>query len=178
MALAGAVICTVLDHLHATHGVLGYAHVAFWGEAWWVPANFFLATLAAVGGARMTRRFFHAAPLSPNEPKLIAADGLAFAAAYAMTSFTHETPTATLLVLVACWICRMLLGAPKWVVVQSLLVALVGPLVEAAISATGTFAYEHPDALLVTRWLPGIYLFVGPISARLEAVCTGPVDRP
>lgn len=177
MALAGAVMCTVLDHLHATHGVLGYAHVAFWDQAWWVPLNFLLASLAAVGGAHMTRRLFRAAPLAPNGSRLIAADGLAFAAAYAMTSFTHEAPTATLLVLVAFWLCRMLLGAPRWVVVQSLLVALVGPLVEAAISSTGAFAYEHPDALLVTRWLPGIYLFVGPISARLEAVCSGPVER-
>jgi len=34
LALVGAVICTVCDHLHATHGVLVYVHPVAWDQAW------------------------------------------------------------------------------------------------------------------------------------------------
>ena len=178
VALAGSVICTVLDHLHATHGVLTYAHVAFWDQAWWVPLLFFSATLSCLFGARMIRGFFRAPPIAPNPPARIALDGTAFGGAYAMTSFTHAAPTTTLLVLVAFWVARILRGPEPWIVVLSLATAVAGPLVEATVSATGAFTYEHPDFMGVTRWLPAIYLFVGPISARLEAVCSGSVDKP
>lgn len=176
VALCGAVACTLGDHLHATHGVLTYAHPAFWDQAWWVLPLFFAASLAALFGARVTRRMFKAAPLSPNDPKLVAADGIAFATAYAMTSFTHEAANATLAVLVAFWIVRMLAGAPPWLIVLSLANAIAGPLVEAAISSAGGFAYDHPDFMLVARWLPGIYLHVAPISARLEALLPGAAE--
>ncbi|MGH7285530.1 MAG: hypothetical protein ACRELY_28750 [Polyangiaceae bacterium] len=176
VALVGAAICTLGDHLHATHGVLTYAHVAFWNQAWWVFPLFFVASLAAVFGARVTRKMFRAAPLAPNDARRIAADGIAFATAYAMTSFTHEAANATLAVLVAFWIARMLAGAPRWLVVLSLANAALGPLVEAAISSTGAFTYDHPDFMLVARWLPGIYLHVAPISARLEALLPGAAE--
>lgn len=173
VAIGGAVACTVGDHLHATHGVLSYAHPDLWSQAWWVPLNFFLASLASLAGARTTRKVFGGAPLAPNDARLVTADGVAFLTAYFLTSFTHAAPNATLGILVAFWAVRMLAGAPPWLVVLSLVTAVAGPLVEAAISATGAFHYEHPDFLLVTRWLPGIYLHVAPISARLEALLPG-----
>ncbi len=176
MALVGAVVCTFGDHLHATHGVLTYAHPALWDQAWWVLPLFFVASLAALLGARVTRKMFRAPPLSPNDARLVAADGIAFVTAYTMTSFTHPAANATLAVLVAFWIARMLAGAPRWLVVLSLANAIAGPLVEAAISSTGAFTYDHPDLMLVARWLPGIYLHVAPISARLEALLPGAAE--
>ena len=176
VALVGAVACTLGDHLHATHGVLTYAHPSVWNQAWWVLPLFFGASLAALFGARVTRKMFRAAPLAPNDPRLVAADGIAFMTAYAMTSFTHDAANATLAVLFAFWIVRMLAGAPTWLVVLSLANAVAGPLVEAAISSTGAFTYDHPDFVLVARWLPGIYLHVAPISARLEALLPGAAE--
>ena len=171
IAMIGAVACTTLDHLHATHGVLGYPHVFAWNQAWWVPLLFFCSTLTSLAGARFMRKMFRAPPLAPNDARMIAGDGLAFAAAYALTSFTHAAPDETLLLLVAFWGARLLITpTPSWVVALSLASAVAGPLVEGAISSCGLFAYAHPDFAGVTRWLPGIYLFVAPISARLEAL--------
>ncbi|MEO9233498.1 MAG: hypothetical protein ABI421_09210 [Polyangiaceae bacterium] len=171
IATGGALICTIGDHLHATHGVLGYPQVYAWSQAWWVPLLFFCGTLLALAGSRMCRTIFKAPPIAPNDTRLVAADAIAFAAAYALTSFTHAAPNETMLILVAFWVARILMmPTPKWIIAFSLLSAVVGPLTEAIISACGLFAYAHPDFVGVARWLPGIYLFVAPVSARFEAL--------
>ena len=171
IATLGAILCTIGDHLHATHGVLSYPLVFAWNQAWWVPLLFFCSTLASLAGARFMRTMFRAPPLAPNDARMIAGDGLAFAAAYSLTSFTHAAPNETMLLLFAFWGARMLITpTPAWVVALSLASAIAGPLAEATISSCGLFSYTHPDFAGVTRWLAGIYLFVAPISARLEAL--------
>jgi hypothetical protein len=171
IAMGGALVCTLGDHLHATHGVLGYTDVYAWNQAWWVPLLFFCSTLFALIGARTCRKFFEAPPLAPNTPRLIAADATAFGVAYALTSFTHASPNLTMLILVIFWLIRSVaIATPKWVVAFSLVSAVTGPLVEATISHCGLFAYTHPDFAGVARWLPGIYLFVAPVAARFEAL--------
>jgi hypothetical protein len=169
-AMGGAVLCTIGDHLHATHGVLGYPQVFAWNQAWWVPLLVFCSTLAALAGARFMRTAFKAPPLAPNDARLFAGDALAFAAAYALTSFTHAAPNETMLLLFAFWGARLLLvPTPAWVVAFSIASAITGPLVEATISSCGLFSYTHPDFAGVARWLPGIYLYVAPVCARAEA---------
>jgi hypothetical protein len=171
IALGGALVCTVGDHLHATHGVLGYPHVFVWNQAWWVPLLFFCSTIAALFGARFMRTMFKAPPLAPNDSRFIAGDAIGLSAAYALTSFTHTAPNETMLLLIAFWLARILATpTPPWVIALSLASAFTGPLVEATLSACGLFAYTHPDFIGVARWLPGIYLFVAPISARFEAL--------
>ncbi|MEO8878718.1 MAG: hypothetical protein ABI461_24220 [Polyangiaceae bacterium] len=175
VAIIGSVICTVGDHLHATHGVLGYTHVFAWNQAWWVPLLFFGATLGSIGGAHVVRRLFKAPPLAPNSLKLIIGDGIAFAAACALTSFTHTAPNETMLLLAAFWLARVLITpTPPWLIALSFTSAIMGPLVEATVSGFGLFAYTHPDFVGVSRWLPGIYLYTAPISARLEALLVAP----
>ena len=79
LALAGAAVCTVGDHLHATHGVLYYVHPVAWVEAWWVPLLFACASLAAVGGATPIRRLLRrAGGRAPPTAREIAGDGIAF----------------------------------------------------------------------------------------------------
>ncbi len=173
IALGGALVCTVGDHLHATHGVLSYPRVFAWNQAWWVPLLFFCSTTAALFGARFMRELFKAPPLAPNRPSFVIRDAIAFTAAYALTSFTHAAPNETMLLLIACWLARILVTpTPRWIIALSLASAVTGPLVEATLSACGLFAYTHPDFIGVARWLPGIYLFVAPISARFEAILT------
>jgi hypothetical protein len=171
IAMGGAVVCTALDHLHATHGVLGYTQVFAWNQAWWVPLLFFCSSFAALGGARFMRNMFKAPPLAPNDARMIAGDALAFAAAYSLTSFTHAAPNETMLLLFAFWGARLLLvPTPTWVIALSLGSAIMGPLVEATLSWCGLFSYTHPDFAGIARWLPGIYLYVAPIAARIEAL--------
>lgn len=156
IAMGGALLCTLGDHLHATHGVLGYTDVFAWSQAWWVPLLFFCSTLVALIGSRVSRKMFEAPPLAPNNPRLMAADGVAFAAAYGLTSFTHAAPNETMLILVAFWIARILITpTPKWVIAFSLISAITGPIVEATLSRFGLFAYTHPDFSASRAGCPG-----------------------
>jgi hypothetical protein len=167
-AVGGGAVCLILDHLHATHGVLWYPRPVLWDQAWWVFPLFATATVAVLAGARLVRRLFRGAVLPSPTASALVGDALAFVTAYASTSFFHASPTALALVLGGFWAARVALGMPGWVVVFCLLTALVGPAVEATISATGAFFYHHPDVVGVTRWLPPLYLFVGVVGVQLE----------
>jgi hypothetical protein len=167
----------VCDHLHATHGVLWYAHPVVWDQAWWVPLLFAGASLAAVGGATPVRRLLGARNPPPPTAREVAGDGLAFITAYAYTSFAPaDRPNVTLALLAAWWLARVVRGRAGWLVVYSLLTAAAGTLFEAGWSALGFFAYHHPDFLGVPRWLPGIYLHVALVAGPLERALRGADD--
>ena len=174
LALAGAAICTVCDHLHATHGVLYYVHPVAWSQAWWVPLLFAGASLAAVGGATPIRRLFGARPASAPTVREIAGDAIAFIAAYAYTSFAPaDSPNVTLALLAAWWLARVVRGRATWLVVYSLVMAVAGSAFEAGWSALGFFYYRHPDLAGVPRWLPGISLHAALVAGPLERVLRG-----
>lgn len=167
VAAAGAVICTVCDHLHVVTGVLAYPHVAFWGEAWWVPLLFGVASVVIVAGAAGVRRIFGAPSLPSPSARRVAAGGVAFVTAYAFTAFGHELPNVVGAVLAGFWLARAL-RAPAWLVAYSIVVALGGSAFEATWSALGFFRYLVPDFAGIPRWLPGIYLHVAFLTADLE----------
>lgn len=174
LALCGAAICTVCDHLHATHGVLWYTHPVFWDQAWWVPLLFAGASLAAVAGATPIRRLFGARVEPAPSVRQIAGDGIAFIVAYAYTSYAPaDRPNVTLAVLVGFWLARVLRDRSPWLIAYSLVMAVAGSGFEATWSALGFFNYHHPDIAGVPRWLPGIYLHVALIAGPLERVLRG-----
>ena len=166
LGLLGACVCVLCDHLHATHGVLIYTPVSWWGQAWWVWPEFFVASVLAVRSAQVLG---HGAPGPVS--RLLADLGF-FCGAYAYTSFeAWDRPNVTLLVLTGTFVVRVLgEGRPRWVVMHSLQLAAVGPLLEAALSRVGAFRYVHPDVIGVPRWLPGIYLAAGLVTAELGLV--------
>ena len=174
LALSGAVICTVCDHLHATHGVLYYVHPVLWEQAWWVPLLFAGASLAAVVGATPIRRMYGVGSAPPPTVREVAGDGLAFIVAYAYTSFAPpDRPNVTLALLAAWWLARVVRGRATWLIAYSLVMALAGSAFEATWSALGFFYYRHPDVAGVPRWLPGIYLHVALVAGPLERVLRG-----
>jgi hypothetical protein len=174
LALGGAAICTVCDHLHATHGVLVYTHPVVWDQAWWVPLLFAAASVAAVAGVTPVRRLFGAAPLPTPTAREVAGDGLAFIVAYAFTSYAAaDRPNVTLALLAAWWLSRVVRGAPAWLIAYSLVMAVAGSGFEATWSALGFFHYVRPDVAGVPRWLPGIYLHVALAVGPLERVLEG-----
>jgi hypothetical protein len=172
IAVAGAVVCTICDHLHVVNDVLSYPHVAFWGEAWWVPLLFASAALVIVANARVVRRLFGAPALDAPRPARLTADGIAFVTAYAFTAYGHTLPNVVLGVLFGFWLARAL-TSPLWLVVYSVLVALGGTAFEGTWSALGFFRYQEPDFYHVPRWLPGIYLHVAFLTAGLERLTRG-----
>ncbi len=169
-ALVGAVLCTVCDHLHATHGVLSYPAIFAWSQAWWVPFLFFAASLGAIVGVSTVRKLARGAPVVMPGPARLLSDVVAFVTAYAFTAFGHTLPNVVLVVLVLWWAARMLAlaevdaAAVRWVVAFSLVTAVAGTVFEGAWSALGFFHYENPDVIGVPRWLPGIYLHVAPLA--------------
>jgi len=173
VALAGAIVCTVCDHLHVVTGVLSYPHVSFWGQAWWVPLLFACAAMVIVSGAWTTRKLLGGRALLPPTAGEIAADGVAFVTAYAFTAYANPLPNVVAAVLFGWWLARVLRNAPAWLIAYSLATAIGGTLFEASWSALGFFHYNAPDFLGVPRWLPGIYLHVAFLTASLERLVGG-----
>lgn len=176
----GAALCTIGDHLHATHGVLVYAHPTFADQAWWVPLLFFGAAAAVLGAAAQVERVagarLTAAGVRTSGPSL-AVDTVGFAAAYAFTSFAPpDHPWLTLGVLVAAFVVRI---ATAWrsvvAVAFALVVAVAGPAFEATWSALGFFHYLRPDLAGIPLWLPGIYLHAALLALSLARVARDPV---
>lgn len=166
LAIAGALLCTVGDHLHATLGVLVYSHADVWGQPLWVAPMFALAAIVCVATARP-----FVADLPPPKASLLLSDALGFMGAYVYTSFAPpDRPSVTLAVLAGAFVVRVL-GERRSarVVVYSLLLGLGGVVTERMISATGGFHYLHPDWLKTPRWLAAIYFHAGLLSADIAA---------
>lgn len=167
-ALLGGVGCLLLDHLHATHGVLWYPRPVVWGQAWWVLPLFVGATAATIGGARLVRRLLGGAAIAAPSLGAIVGDALAFATVYAATSFVQARSDIMALVFVAFWVARVAHGVRPWVIAFCVATALAGWGVEAGVQALDGFHYRHTDIGAVPYWLPTIYLYVGLLGAQLE----------
>lgn len=166
LALAGAVLCTLGDHLHATNGVLVYRAPFVWAQAIWVPPEFVFATLAAVLGARPFVR-----GLATPDARRIVVDGAWFLGAYAYTSFAPwDRPNVTLAVLAGAWLLRVVERRSVRLAAWCLVLAICGCVGEGTLSSTGVFHYLHPDVYHVPRWLPGIYLHAGLVSAEIAVL--------
>jgi hypothetical protein len=171
VALVGGALCTVCDHLHVVGGVLYYPHPDVWQQAFWVPFLFIGASLAMPAGVAPFRQL--ARQLPPPSMRALVVASLLFVAAYAFTAAAGDWPNVVLLVLGTSWLIRVSMGVPRWLILYSLAVALVGAGLEAVLSSTGAFYYRHPDFLGVTRWLPALYLhaglLAGPVRRMLDA---------
>jgi hypothetical protein len=173
LAVAGAVLCTLGDYLHASHGVLTYPQIAFGVQDWWVPPLFAAASLVCVLLARPFIEWGRrAGAVRTPDARQIVADGIGFFAAYAYTSFAaHDRPSVTLTVLSVAFLVRVLAERrPTWLVVYCLLLGVGGVVTECLVSSTGRFHYLHPDLLKTPRWLAGIYLHAGLLAGELGIV--------
>jgi hypothetical protein len=165
LATAGAVVCTVCDHLHAAFGILYYAHPDAWQQAWWVPLLFAGSSVAMLVGAIPVRRLLGGGDRERDTSvNVIAAPSLAFIAAYVFTALFAYEPDVVLGVLTLAWLVRVVRGVPRWLAVYSLFVAILGPAVEHTLSSLGLFAYLAPDVVKIPRWLPALYLHAGLIA--------------
>jgi hypothetical protein len=172
---AGAAACTFGDHLHATHGVLRYAHIAYGSQDWWVPLLFAAASIATVLAARPFIAWGRkAGTVTTPDARLVAADAFGFFFAYAYTSFApSDRPNVTLAVLCTAFVVRVLgERVPPWLAIYCVLLGAAGVVTECLLSSTGRFHYLHPDLLKTPRWLAGIYLHAGLLAGRISIVMT------
>jgi hypothetical protein len=167
LALAGALVCTVCDHLHVVTGVLHYRSPWVWQQAFWVPLLFAGASLLIVAGAGPVVTLLRVGEAPPS-PREVAGDALQFVAAYAFTAYGSGEPTVVATVLSAWWLGRMVRERRPWMIPYSIAVAIGGTLFEATLSSTGAFTYRAPDMLGVPRWLPALYLHVALLGGSLQ----------
>jgi hypothetical protein len=153
--------------------VLDYETGGYFGQAWWVPLQFGVASLAIVAGAMPFAR--HRAPPQP----LDFISGTAwFVAAYAASGLFDDHPFALAVAFVLTWAVRAALAPqPSPLVAYSLLLAVAGTAAEAILAAAGTFAYANPDLLGVPVWLPGLYLHGAPLALALAKALSEPAAR-
>jgi hypothetical protein len=168
----GGVALALCDQIHVQAGVLDYETGGFFGQAWWVPLQFGVASLAIVAGARPFARGWPA----PRPSELVAGAAW-FVAAYAASGVFDDRPGWLAAALVATWAARMARAQrPLGLVGWSLLLAAAGTGAEALLSAAGTFSYAHPDLLGVPVWLPGLYLHGAPLALGLARALEARTD--
>jgi hypothetical protein len=170
IVVGGTLALSACDQIHVHAGVLSYSHPAFAGQAWWVPLQFALATLAICAGA-----WPFGVRLPEPSGRDLARAAAWFVGAYAASAAFQRWPIALAVVYAVTWLIRVGL-APRsaTVALYSLLLAAAGTGAEAAISSTGAFAYARPDALLVPIWLPGLYLHGAPLALALTRSLASP----
>jgi hypothetical protein len=166
----GAVIGTLLDGIHLLGGVLSYEAEAFGEWAWFVPVEFGLAgVLAGLAIPALERR---AGPPVPPRFGLArrAAELLLFAAAYGATALWDGDSAPGLVVLLCGLLAlRLWIDAVPGDWAYAAAAAVLGPLGEIAISATGAFDYAHPDFAGIPMWLPALWANGGIFIRRLLA---------
>jgi hypothetical protein len=169
--LLGAVASLVGDHSHvatATTEYLSDAGPFVWSSPIWFPL---LVALATVSVAELR---LHMPALRTS---VTARQGLAGVAAvigiYVTTALVHTGPAvpvnALIYALAAITWCAL---GDRWGAICGVIAAVVGPLVEAAVAATGLARYaDDSDALLgVAPWLPALYFAFGVVVAMLAEI--------
>ena len=164
----GAVLGTLLDGIHLAGDVLSYEHEAFGEWAWFVPIEFGL--LGVVVGLAVPTIEGAVGPLPATcySPARRVAEVLTFAAAYAATALWDGDGAAWLTAgLLALVVVRLLVERIPGDWAYAVLAAVLGPLGEIAISATGAFDYSNPDFAGIPMWLPALWANGGLMIRRV-----------
>lgn len=162
------------DHSHVATGTTEYSTdvVPFvWSSPFWFPV--------LVGGATVSLAELRLW-LRPPRPALTVRQGLAGVVAvvgmYCLTALTHMGPVVPVTVLIAALatlVWCVLGDAPS--VVCGVLAAVIGPVVEILLVATGVFRYaDDTDGLLgVAPFLLPLYFAFGVVAALLGELSSG-----
>ena len=163
IVVCGALGLTACDLLHVLGGTLSYVHPGPFGQAWWVPLEFTLATVAMLAGAAL----FAAGRPAP-DAREVATAALWFAAAYAASALAApEHPWALAGGLWVLALARIAHSPDRRALVPfAALLAVSGCATELAISATGAFEYAGPDGH-VLPWLSALYVNGAPLALVL-----------
>jgi hypothetical protein len=167
----GAIGGTLLDQIHVRSHVLHYAHPTVAGEAWWVVPEFGVAATAALLSAIwMTKRLWR----EPRDRVPVLADALIFVLAYMVTGVFHRHSWIVLTLAFGLWVALITIHPNRRAfIIMSIALAIVGPIYEGALSATGAFRYDvTPLVGRVPIWLPALYLNAGVLAASVARALT------
>lgn len=159
-ALTGAALGTAWDRMHAIAGTLAYSGTTH-AQPWWVPVEFAIAGVAVLIGVRT---FGDPVP-GPREPRRALFEVVWLSALYALTALSWRSSAATTAILLVLLLFRLraLQRDGRQNVVPALALVAGGPALEAALSASGVFAYARPDFVRIPLWLPVLYMHAVPL---------------
>ncbi|MDP6539067.1 MAG: YiiD C-terminal domain-containing protein [Planctomycetota bacterium] len=172
LALVGGTALTLCDSVHIAYGVLEKTNASIAGQSWWTLPMFSTLSLFIVPLYRRFRCLTGARALATGKGEL-AFSSVAFLASYACTGPLGHWDHWLAVLLTAAWLVRLLRRRVRGIIFFSLLLAVAGPAVEAAISASGAFHYTAPDLFTVPSWLPMIYLHGALLVADLDGFLGG-----
>lgn len=174
----GVVLGTALDGIHLLGDVLSYETTAFGEWAWFVPLEFGLVgVLAGIAIPVIEQAVGPASPFRPGRGRRAAEVGL-FAAAYGATALWDGDGAPwllaglTLLLLLRLWLAPV---RGDWL--YAVAAAVLGPLGEIVISASGAFDYAHPDLAGIPMWLPALWANGGLMIRRVLVPVVLPVAQ-
>lgn len=153
----GALLGPWADHFHTQAGVLAYYDTVVFNMAWWVPLLFGLATVI-IGFSHLSLDDRFAMQPKPKNGLDVVWGLLFFLVVYKLSALLPESFIKLILLgflSLATWyfLDRRVLG-----LVQALLTAAAGCLVESSLSHAKLFYYTNPDFLGVPFWLPFLYV--------------------
>jgi hypothetical protein len=167
--LLGAVLGTAFDGIHLYGDVESYPDPAFGRWAWFVPLEF--GVVAALAGALIPALERLAGPprLPEWSPGARVAELCLITAAYTSTVVLDGEPVIVTVGLLALVTARLVISPVPGDWLYALIAAVVGPAVEAALSAAGAFDYIDPDFAGIPLWLPALWANGGIFMRRLLA---------
>ncbi|MEE2751875.1 MAG: hypothetical protein VX519_10625 [Myxococcota bacterium] len=167
--VGGGLFISLGDRAHIGFGVLIQNNTSFIGQAWWVVPMFGAVSLTLIYCYRALRVWFDE-PEARRDPKRAALNAALFLIAYCSTGPLAGLGVWLALLLVGIWVLRVVLHREnRATLVLSFLIAVLGPIGEAIVSALGLFHYTNPDIGPVHSWLPAVYLHGGLVVPTVAA---------
>lgn len=160
LLLLGATLGSALDGIHTRLGATEYARPLFLRMTWWTPLLF--AGAFAIGLLRPLIDTYTGARTGRSAPR---PSGLAvltamalFVLAYFVSVLPLGWPAVSGLLLAIFAVGYALFDRSRVGLLIALGAAIGGPLVEMLLISCGTFVHLRPAYLLVSGWLPFLYL--------------------
>lgn len=158
LALVGGLLGALLDYSHVASGTIVYTHPAMAGVAWWVPLLYACSGLA-IGLSHPTLDARLRRPAREITPENVLVGVVGLAAVWISSGYLPWNDPVRALVLgplaMLVWLACDRTRAGLLLAIGT---AIVGCLVEVALTALDAFHYAHPDAGPIASWLPWIYV--------------------
>ncbi len=175
--VVGGLLLSLCDRVHVMYGVIVQNDQSFLGQAWWVPPMFGVVTVVTMRLYALLRPML-GARIAPASRTQLVTTALALASAYVVTGPGAARPMMLAGGLAALWAFRAMARRSLPEVWLALLIAVVGPAVEALTSASGAFRYVAADFLYVPMWLPAVYLHAAPLVVEIDGMLHGLPETP
>lgn len=157
MFVIAAVLGTLYDLIHVRYGVLSYANPHVFGTSYWVPLEFGCAALVGIAALKFLSKKLELPQVSPARA---VADAALLAVGYFVTGMFAGNNALTFALLGV--IAAVAIGTrpTRFVIVGSLVAAVVGPLGEIFMSQVLGF-FHYNVAAVVPYWLPLLWVIAG-----------------